>query len=130
MGDKHASFHHFHLRQIPALFAAGGASSAVLASRELEPLCLQLAASDEAYSYFPGAECIDIVAGTEAPLLLLLPGSLWADFFSNPQLELTMIGTNRSKNSSILNADFDAQQLARWQSVLQLLYKAAAQIID
>ena len=123
MMDNNADFHHFHLQQIPQLFAAGGGVSAVLASRELEPLCLRLADSDEAYSYHPRAQRIDIVAGTEAPLLHLLPGALWGDFVNNPQIESVTAATNRPHNSSILNADSDAQQLARWLQVLQLLYQ-------
>jgi len=129
MDDNNAGFHHYHLRQIPKLFAVGGGESALLASRELPPLCLRLSDSDEAYSYHPGAHRIDIVAGTEAPLLYVLPGEQWQEFVSKPLIESANKATNRNE-SSILNADIDAEQLTRWQQVLQLLYAATARAID
>lgn len=70
-------FHHFHLLTLPALLADGHGQLAAVAARELAPLCFRLSGTDNAYTYQPGPETINIVAGTEADTVIDIDQQSW-----------------------------------------------------
>lgn len=70
-------FHDFHLQLLPTLLANGNGQRAAEAARELAPLCVRLAESDDAYTYVPAADTIAVVAGTEAEVVIELDEASW-----------------------------------------------------
>ena|GEM_PF-6773566 len=70
-------FHHFHLVELPEKLRLGTGILAAEATRELEPLCVRLRDSDNAYTYQPQPYTVAIVAGTEAGLEIELDQQSW-----------------------------------------------------
>lgn len=71
-------FHYFHLVELPLKLQQGAGAVAARATRELEPLCVRIIDSDNAYTYQPRAETVDILAGTEAALVIELDQACWS----------------------------------------------------
>jgi hypothetical protein len=76
-------FHEFHLKVFPQLLERGRCESAVVAARELSPLCVRQLNTDNAYSYRPSAYTIDIIAGTEAGHCIEIDRYLWSELASH-----------------------------------------------
>lgn len=119
---NYLDFHDFHLRVLPVMLASGNGQRAAEAARELAPLCLRLAESDNAYTYVPAADTITIVAGTEAEAVVELDEASWRqwlDEYSSP-----VISAEQSGQAEGCSEPTDEM---RWQAVLRvMLYRFAA----
>ncbi|MFA7554204.1 MAG: hypothetical protein WCY88_08135 [Spongiibacteraceae bacterium] len=70
-------FHNMHLLELPGRLTGDAGLRAAIAARELPAICFQIENSDHAYTYCPGPETINIVAGTEAETILNLGLEQW-----------------------------------------------------
>ncbi len=111
-------FHDFHLFELPRRLANGNAVLAAEQSRELVPICLRWQHTDEAYTYVPGAMSVQIMAGTEADLLIELEENFWR--------RLLTPGANDSRElEQRASGSLDEWQkyaCQRWAVVLRVMY--------
>ena len=111
-------FHHFHLIELPSKLLLGAGDLAAKATRELEPLCVRISNSDNAYTYRPGPKTVSIIAGTEAALeieLELDSWSLWRDG-SVARAEIhRCVGVDHDKS--------DQAAVSQWRIALEIIYR-------
>jgi hypothetical protein len=109
-------FHNFHLIDLPRRLREGCGLSAAELSRELPPLCIRLHDTDNAYTYRPMPYTIDIVAGTEASVVIECNNAEWASMLMGVQSAAELFELNSGEQP--IDNDF----FQRWQLILNLMY--------
>ncbi|MEH6909909.1 MAG: hypothetical protein V7459_04915 [Oceanicoccus sp.] len=111
-------FHDFHLVELPLKLRQGVGVLAAEATRELEPLCVRIGDSDNAYTYQPRAETVDIIAGTEADLEIELDQACWDQLRAG-----SIADTKIQRCFGVECGDVDNVSIAQWRVALQIIYK-------
>lgn len=110
-------FHHFHLIELPLKLRQGAGVLAAKATRELESLCIRISHSDDAYTYQPGAETVDIIAGTEAGLEIKLDQASWCQLRAGSAVDAEI-----QRCFGVECEDMDNVTIAQWRVALEIIY--------
>ena len=110
-------FHDFHLLKLPGLLASGHGQLAALAARELAPLCFRISGTDNAYTYQPGVDTINIVAGTEAETVIDIEQRSWQRLVYDPESAAgRLLADNPGQSVG------DSKLLLLWEPVLRAMF--------
>lgn len=114
--SSYETFHDFHLIDLPKRLVGDWGLRAAKLSRELEPLCLRLLDSDNAYTYRPMPYSVEVVAGTEADVEIQIDKEQWQKMLENNGELISEIRSDDSRDT--YQSDF----LERWQRVLTEMF--------
>ncbi len=110
-------FHHFHLVELPSTLRRGKGVVAAMATRELEPLCVRIGNSDNAYTYQPRADTVDIVAGTEAVLEMEVDQASWALLRDG-----SITAAKIYRCFGVECGDVENASMTQWSAALEIIY--------
>ncbi len=109
-------FHDFHLLDLPAHLSSHSGVLAAEMARELSAVCFRIKGSDNAYTYSPQANTIDIIAGTEADTVVELNHESWQSLV-NDQVSLQhLLCTGK-----IVTGSTEPVLFERWEVVLRVM---------
>ena len=109
-------FHDFHLQELPRRLAAGNGHLAANAARELEAIGFRIQGSDNAYSYQPASQSINIIAGTEANCMIELGQQAWEELVQELESSSGLLAALVSDEAQL------EIELSRWELVLRLMF--------
>lgn len=110
-------FHDFHLKQLPERLAAGNGALAAIAARELGAISFRIKDTDNAYTYKPGADCIQILAGTEGDTVVELEHELWQGLVHDLESAPGLLYAGK-----IGQGGGDQMQFVRWEPALRAMF--------
>ena len=116
MMNNDTTFHNFHLIDLPCRMAGEKGHRAAKFARELEPLCLRMRNSDNAYTYMPRPYSVEVIAGTEAEVEIQINEKQWQKMLDNNGELISEYRSDDSKNT------FEFDFLERWQQVLTEMF--------
>jgi len=110
-------FEGYHATELPQRLGSLGANAA-LGARGLDSLALRIAETDEAWTYLPSAERLDLRRGDEgAATVVRIPRKAWEGLVHDLESPSALL-----YHGQVERVRGDAMQFVRWEAALRALY--------